>query len=132
MSLPINYITPRLGIILIDPTANLEGVLLHLRSVHGHYFHVFNLSSLNLDALGLQYSVPSTNFKWRDVPYSITEAIKILVSLEAFLRPNIANSAFFAVSTEECSQFCRFLLQAFFDLTCAKKGQICDREHLLG
>ena len=81
MSLPINYITPRLGIILIDPTANLEGVLLHLRSVHGHYFHVFNLSSLNLDALGLQYSVPSTNFKWRDVPYSITEAIKILVSL---------------------------------------------------
>ena len=69
---PIKYIPPRLGIIKIGPSTDINAALQTLENLHAQYFHIFNLSSFNLDTLAAQYSIPHTNFKWREVPYSIT------------------------------------------------------------
>lgn len=41
--------------------------------------------------------MPQSQYKWRGVPYSISETFKVLADLDAFLRINIANTAIFFV-----------------------------------
>ena len=89
------YVTPRIAIILVTPNSNLHILHQELKERHNQYFHLFNLTNLNFNENSIYVS--NTNFKWRDIPYSITEAIRILTQIDTYLRHNNANSAIICV-----------------------------------
>jgi hypothetical protein len=103
-------LSPRLAILKVEPNnkQNLLECEIFLRSRHKNYFHIFNLSSYHFAESKLG-TITTTHFKWRQIPYSITEAIKILATLEAYQSINKANTAIIAVSDEACFQFALFV-----------------------
>ena len=59
---------------------------------HKGYYHFFNLTNVKLPG------EKEANFKWRGMPFSLSEAIKILTQIDIYLKANIANTAIICTS----------------------------------
>ncbi len=109
----IHYATPRLAIARVASQQDLETLSSVVQARHKHYFHFFNLTNARLPA------DRDSSFKWRGIPFSLTEALKLLSHLDAFLRINIANAAIICVAHPAAEQYARIIVQSYIHLCLA-------------
>jgi hypothetical protein len=84
---------------------------------HKQYYHFFNLTNAKLPA------ERESSFKWRGIPFSLTEVFKLLSQLDAFLRINIANAAVICVATPITEQYAKIIVKSYIDLCLISAGQ---------
>ena len=115
------YITPRLIIANLSNHGNVDKLTDLVESRHKQYHHYFNLTMFKLR------ENKESSFKWRGIPFSITETIRIVTQIDAFLRINIANAAIICVSNEDMEQYALFVIKIYIKFCCfevKKEGQL--------
>lgn len=55
-------------------------------------------------------------FKWRGLPFSLTETVKIVTQIDIFLRINIANAAIICVGNPAMQSYALFLLKTYLQI----------------
>lgn len=91
----IKYVTSRLAVALISTHTDIEKIITTAEARHKQYHHFFNLTMLGVE------EAKQTGFKWRGLPFSLTETIKLLLQIDIFLRINLANAAIVCVSNDQ-------------------------------
>jgi hypothetical protein len=84
-----------------------------VESRHKQYYHFFNLTGLEVGG------DKESGFKWRGPPFSLTETIKILTLVDAFLRMNLANSAVLCVSGSTMETYALFTVKTYLQICSA-------------
>ena len=84
------YLTPRLAIATLVNHTDSQNLPQVLEARHGKYYTLFNLSMFKMGDRCVEY-------KWRGLPFSLTETVRIVTQIDIFLRINIANAAIICV-----------------------------------
>jgi hypothetical protein len=87
-----HYVTPRLTVATLTSILDLQNLSILIEKRHKGYFHLFNLTNIVLPA------DQESAFKWRGVPFSLSEAVRIMTQIDTFLRINIANTVVLCVA----------------------------------
>ena len=101
------YFTPRLAIAKVNTLQELNTASTQIQLRHKHYHHFFNLTNVKLPA------ERESNFKWRGLPFSVTEMIKVIVQIDSFLWVNLANAAIICGSNAHMEEFARVIIRAY-------------------
>jgi hypothetical protein len=114
----LKYYTPRLAIAKITTTTDLQTYSKQIESRHKQYYHLFNLTPTKIP------SNKESSFKWRGIPYSSTELIKLLTQIDTFLRINIANAAIICVCNPNMEDYAKIIIKSYiyFCLTNTKSA----------
>jgi hypothetical protein len=93
----------------------------NLKERHKKYFHVFNLTLFDFSSV-----VSTTSFKWREIPFSITEAIKIVQCIDNYQNKNHANTAIIAVPDQNCFDFGLYIIEVYAQVLGITDKQFCN------
>ena len=103
------YLTPRLAIATLNNHADANELAKRAETRHGRYYTLFNLTYFKMDERCVE-------FKWRGLPFSLTETVKILTQIDVFLRINIANTAIICVGNPAMHPYALFVLKTYLQI----------------
>jgi len=101
------YITPRIAVVILNAIIDLQNLNILIDKRHKGYFHLFNLTNVILPA------DKESAFKWRGVPFSLSEAVRILTQIDTFLRINIANTVFLCVANRQMQEYALVMIKCY-------------------
>ena len=103
------YLTPRLTIAILSNHTDASELTRKVEERHGGYYTYFNLSCFKMESRCVE-------FKWRGLPFSLTEMVKIITQIDIFLRINIANAAIVCVSSPAMQLYALFICKTYLQI----------------
>ena len=103
------YLTPRLAIATLVNHTDAQHLPQVLEARHGKYYTLFNLSMFKMGDRCVEY-------KWRGLPFSLTETVRIVAQIDIFLRINIANAAIICVGNPAMESYALFVIKTYLQI----------------
>ena len=103
------YLTPRLAIATLSNHADAGELTRQVEGRHRGYYTYFNLSYFKMESKCVE-------FKWRGLPFSLTEMVKIITQIDIFLRINIANAAIVCVGNPAMQSYALFICKTYLQI----------------